>query len=455
MTFALELARQVNGRKHGDVPADVLRAATIPIADTIGVAIAGAGEAPVDKLGIALGELAPGPCTLLGRVEQTSAERAIMLNAMAAHALDFDDSSQVSGAHPSAALLPVALALAEECGCSGLMMIDAYVTGFETMARLGRSVMPAHYERGWHPTSTLGVFGAAAAAARIIKLDHERFATALAIAVSLSGGVKSNFGTDTKPFHAAAAAWKGALAARLAAAGLSAGTDAFEHKHGFFNVFHGVDVCRPEAALEARALSDEFCSPGIAIKQHPCCGSTHSIIDAVLKLRERVRPMPVDRIASVRTRTHVSRLAHTDRPDPRTDSEAKFSLQYVTARAIMDGAIRLDHFRNGAFEDPAVRALMAHTEAEAHKEADPFLGTVTITMNDGEVLEEQASTEFGRDARAPLSSGQLFLKFEDCLRGAGCAGHAAALYGALMDLHARAIRDVAHSVRSCIPPARF
>src|SRR5690606_24064028 len=142
-------------------------------------------------------------------------------------------------------LQPVALALTEELGGSGRMMIDAYVTGFETMTRLGRAVMPAHYERGWHPTSTLGVFGAAAVAARLLRLDDAGFANALAMAVSLASGIKSNFGTETKPLHAAVAAWKGVLAARLTFAGMEASADAFEHRHGFFNVYHGAGICRP------------------------------------------------------------------------------------------------------------------------------------------------------------------------------------------------------------------
>src|SRR5690606_26237680 len=192
-----------------------------------------------------------------------------------------------------------------------------------------------HYMKGWHPTATLGVFGCAAACARLMGLPDERVAVALAIAASLASGIKANFGTMVKPLHVGQCARNGLLAALLARDGFTAGDRPFEHKQGYFNVFNGEGHYDADRILPAWANPLDIVKPGIAIKQYPCCGSTHPALDVALHLARKHKPEP-DEIERVDVWTHTRRLEHTNRPAPQSDLDAKFSVQYCVARALVD-----------------------------------------------------------------------------------------------------------------------
>ena len=172
------------------------------IIDTLGVTLAGAIEPCTTNLlrtpGVAS---APGICTIFGTAQRTSALDATFINGTASHALDYDDFSQPMGGHQSAPLVAPLMALAEERGASGLELLQSYVVGIETEIRLARAVNFYHYDKGWHPTATLGVFGAAAATGHLLKLDAKKLSIALAIAASFASGIKANFGTMVKPLH--------------------------------------------------------------------------------------------------------------------------------------------------------------------------------------------------------------------------------------------------------------
>lgn len=435
MSFAFDLASRVNQIRLDALPPEAIRVATASIADTIGVAVAGASEVAA----LATAEVldlndASGPCLILGRTGRGTALDAALVNGAAAHALDFDDCSTTMGGHPSAPVVPAILALGEEIGASGPQLIEAFVAGVETETRLARGLLPVHYDKGWHPTATLGVFGAAAACGRLMGLDTERLATALAIAVSFACGIKANFGTPTKPLHVGIAARNGLLAALLARQGLSANATAFEQEQGFFEVFNGAGNYDPDAILSGWSDDLELLRPGLAIKQHPCCGSAHSAIDAALKLRARIGKVDRNAIADIRTTTHARRLAHTNRPDPRSNLDAKFSVQYLTLRALVDGQIRLDHFEGNSIQDPAIRGLLGHIEAQAHTGSNEYLGRVAIRFRDGTVLTEEATTPFGRGPLNPMSRDELRMKFEDCAVRAISPRAARRLFDTLMDL---------------------
>lgn len=415
MSFALDLARLVNRLSIDAMPAAAIHVAKFCIADTLGVALAGQDEPVVQITTRTLEvERAPGPCFIFGSDVRGTALDAALINGAAAHALDYDDCSTVMGGHPSAPVVSAVLALAEEVGASGKATIEAFIAGVETEIRLARGLLPHHYEKGWHPTSTLGVFGAAAACARLLKFDDEHLARTLAIAVSLSNGVKANFGTPTKPLHVGTAARGGLMAALLARDGLSANPNAFEQEQGFFDVFNGQGNFNMEAMLADRDGALELLSPGVAIKQHPCCGSAHSAVDAAIKLRKTKGPLKAADIESIETQTHARRLAHTNRPDPRTGLDAKFSVQYVTARALMEGIIRLDHFEGDAFMDPTIRGLLQRTVSRPHNESNEYLGRVLVTLRNGTTLREEAVTPFGRGQDNPMSTDELKDKFMDC-----------------------------------------
>jgi 2-methylcitrate dehydratase PrpD len=210
------------------------------IIDTLGVALAGSAEACTTNLlripGIAE---APGPCTLFGTDRKASALDAAFVNGTASHALDYDDFSEPFGGHQSVPLLAPLVAVAEERRLSGARLIEAYVVGIEAEIRLARAVNFHHYDKGWHPTATLGIFGTVAAVGHLIGMDEARLTVAFAIAASLASGVKANFGTMVKPLHVGQSCRNGVLAVMLAEAGYDANPAALEHKQGFLNAFNG------------------------------------------------------------------------------------------------------------------------------------------------------------------------------------------------------------------------
>src|SRR6201999_4606948 len=170
---------------------------------------------------------------------KTSVLDATLVNGTASHALDYDDVAGVMGGHPSAMLVPSMIALGESLGSSGHDLVLAYVVGYETECRIARGVHFHHYDKGWHPTATLGIFGTVAAASRLLRLTIDQTAVALGLAASFASGLKANFGTMTKPLHVGQASRNGLFAAFMAQRGFTANAGAFEHKQGFLDVFNG------------------------------------------------------------------------------------------------------------------------------------------------------------------------------------------------------------------------
>src|SRR5258705_8779052 len=170
----------------------------------------------------------------------------------------------------------------------------------------------------------------------------------------MASGIKANFGSMTKPFHIGRGARNGLCPALLASEGMTAKLDALEHRQGFFAVYSGAGTFHPDRILAEWATPYDLADPGIAFKRHPCCGSTHPAADAMLHLRAAHHLEP-GRVARIESWTHPRRLAHTNRPDPQSGLDGKFSIQYVLARALMHGIVSLEHFGDDAVRDPAVR----------------------------------------------------------------------------------------------------
>ncbi|MFQ5764176.1 MAG: MmgE/PrpD family protein [Rhodospirillales bacterium] len=419
MTIARELARRIRAFRFADLPDDAIRWARTAILDTVGVALAGSGEDCVSILERTEGiGGAPGPCLVFGRAARTSALDATLINGTASHALDFDDVAPGIGGHPSVPLVPAIVALGEAEGASGEEALTAYVAGYETESRIGRAVNFHHYEKGWHPTPTLGVFGAVAASSRLLGLTEEQTATALGLAASLAAGIKANFGTMTKPLHIGHCGRSGMLAAMLAKEGFTADEGAFEHAHGFFAVFDGADNVDADKVFDGWADPLEVADPGPGLKQFPCCGSTHPSIACALELF-RDEGFEPETVAGIEVLTNPRRLPHTDNPDPKTGLEAKFSIQYAVARALISGRVGFEHFEGDAFNDLAVRALMArvrvgpHPEMGAHSDQQ-FAAEVIVTTHDGRKLAARDDHKIGRGPADPMSRDELWAKFEDC-----------------------------------------
>lgn len=452
MTIAAELATRIHAMRYEDLPGEAIRWAKISLVDTLGCAFAGASEeAPViaRKVLMRAKEGGPGlPSWIWGTHLYALPMDAATINGTAAHALDYDDCNNSIAGHPSVPLLPAILALAEDIGASGRDVILAYVAGFETQGRIGRAVNTHHYQKGWHPTATLGVFGSAAACAKLLRLDAPRTAIALGIAASLAAGLKANFGTMVKPLHAGQCSRNGLYAALMAKEGFDASPEAFEHHHGFFEVFNGKGNYDAAQLFEHWGEPLEILAPGVGLKQYPCCASTHSAIDAMITLRQR-HSLNLDQVERIETITHGSALAHTNRPDPRSALDAKFSVQYCVARALMHGGVTFDHFEEEALRDARVRELLKRITARTHPNPprgmdEHYQGEVVVYTTGG----QQYSARVDQPLRGPQNltpPDRLEAKFKDCAAKALQPGAIARVYDLLQTFET--VSDVRQAAR--------
>lgn len=316
-----------------------------------------------------------GPCTALGGVgpgpRRLAAPGAILANAAPANVLEMDDIHRESVLHPGPVVVPAALAAAEEAGADAGALLDAVVRGYEAMIRVGRALGPAHYAT-WHPTSTCGPFGAAAACASVRGLDREATAHALRLAgTQASGPWQTRHGpvNEAKQLHAARAAHAGWLAAALAAAGATGPDRMLEGPQGFFVAFCPSGV--PTQAEQARVVApgDGWLIEETGFKPWPACRHTHAVIDAALALRARgVEPL---RVRALHLETYAAALAMCDDPLPTTPHAARFSLQHCAAVALLDGPPDLSAFEMPTVIRPDVAALRARVRVAL----DPVRGS--------------------------------------------------------------------------------
>ncbi len=397
-------------------PSAARRRAATALLDTVGVTLAGAAEPASRIVQDVVAAEGRESCTVLGTPARADAAGAALANGTAAHALDFDDMCFVSLAHPSAPLVSAVIAAGESGGARGGALLDAYVVGFEIEARLGRVMNPRHYERGWHPTSTLGTLGAAAAASRLFGLDAVRTAHALAIAASSASGLKENFGTMVKPLHAGLAARNGVLAARLAERGMTASALAIDGPQGFLRAMdsEGDDLAAEVADVGTRW---EILDTGITVKLYPSCAGTHPTIDAILDLRRR-EGLSADMVE--RIDVGVDAITPTvllyDRPA--TGLEAKFSMPFCAAAAMVDGRVGIDTFDAARLDDPRIAAFMRRVRMTVDPALDPDApplteASVRVVLRDGRELTRSAHGARGYPDR-PASDAELGEKFLAC-----------------------------------------
>lgn len=328
-----DLTRQLAGYASGlTLDAIPTRARTVgkqALLDWLGVTIAGAQDPLVGiQLDHARSEGLGGQASLLGLGARGSASQAALINGTAGHALDYDDVHPAVGGHPSVPVAPVALAVAERDGKSGADLLTAFIAGVETEARLG-SLLGDGRDRGWHQTSTVGMFGGAAAAARLLGLDAARTTMAFGIAGTQAAGVMASFGTMCKPFHAGMAAMGGLRAAEWAARGFTGAADIVEHRRGFAAT-HGATY-NEDAALAG--LGEKFFTETILFKHHAACYGTHSAIEAARVIR-RNPAFDLKKVKRVEIRVHRRITAMCDIPKPTTGLEVKFSIRMTTALAL-------------------------------------------------------------------------------------------------------------------------
>ena len=428
------LAHRVATFGEGEVTACGRSLVHAAMADTLGVGLAGAATDPVRILAVALGAKAPGDSLLLGTSDRVNALDAGMLNGVAAHALDFDDGNSLMAGHPSTMLVPAVLALGEELGCAASKVLAGYVAGYEVIVRLSRGINMYHYEKGWHPTSTIGIFGVAAAGARMLGLDPSRTATALGIACSMASGVKANFGTMVKSLHIGHGIRDGLLCAKLAAGGFTANARALEAPQGFLSNFNGIGNFDIAAMLDDVDDALEVNRETNKIKLFACCASTHASVDAALVIRA-AHGIQAEKIDRVLLLLHPRRIPHTDRPQLQEALSGKFSQQYLVARAFVDGDVWLRHFEGEAHRDPKTLALMRRVQVRPAPDGvlpHAFAARIEVRLDDGTLLEGLGGRRnAGVTGEEQLNAPEFWSKFEDCARQALPAAKVRALMDAL------------------------
>ena len=410
------LAEFIGKSRFEDCPPAAVDAARRAITDCLGVMLAGSTE-PAARIVQTVAQAEGGTplCTIVGTGRRTGGVWAALANGTAAHALDFDDTNFAMMGHPSAPVLAAALAAGELGLATGQDLVHAFLLGFEVETTLAEVINPAHYEHGWHATCTLGTLGAAAAASRLLGLDIAQTATALAVAASQASGLKENFGTMTKPFHAGHAARSGVLAALLAREGWTASEQAIEGPQGYLHAFSAGR--REPAALTTLGAPWKITTTGVAVKPYPSCACTHSIIDGALELR-RTHALQPSQIASVVIGVNQAVPNILIHSDPKNGLEAKFSGEFSAAAALIDGRVGIATFGDGKVRDPEVRALMGRVtmvvDPEIPGELERHMWTrVTIRLADGRTLSIGPRQVPGHPGH-PLTPEALEEKFAEC-----------------------------------------
>ncbi len=388
------LAERTRGVAYDRLPEAVRALARQCVLDYYGVALAGAD----DKLvAILLDELAEAggaeEAAIIGHRARLPVLAAALLNGAIGHALDYDDVNLAMPGHPSVAILPALLALAEQRHSSGREVVAAFIAGYETACRIGSALKPGHYNLGFHATGTVGAFGAAAACARLLGLDAETTAQALGIAGTQAAGLKSQFGTMCKPFHAGKAAQNGLLAARLAARGFSSRPDLVECEQGFA-LTHGPDF-RPEKAL-ADPPGGYYILANL-FKYHAACYLTHGPIESARAVRERYSVMP-EQIARITLKLDKSCERVCNIQAPSDGLEAKFSLRQTVAMALagVDTA-SLGAYSAATATDPALVRLRDKVVLDFQDGWPQAAAEIEVALGDGRVLHA------GHDAGIPCA----------------------------------------------------
>jgi 2-methylcitrate dehydratase PrpD len=420
-----DVAAFVHETQASDLPADVVALGKKSILDGLGLALSGSvaesGRLVLRHLET-LG-LGAGPATVIGTALRVAPRFAAFANGVGIHADDYDDTQlavapdRVYGllTHPTAPALPAALAVAELVGADGRATMLAYHLGVEVECKIAEAIDPRHYQTGFHATATCGTFAAAAAGAKLISLDGEAIARALSIAGSQSAGLRENFGTMTKPFHAGRAAESGVVAAQFAELGWTATDKILEAPRGFFRAAGG--------GYDAGAIAGKlgapwtFTDPGISIKPHPSGSLTHPGMTEMLRLigESGIRAAEVKRVRVGTNHNMPNALIHHR---PRNELQAKFSMQFCMAILLLEGRAGLAEFTDEVVLRPDVQAMIEKVEFVVDDEAEragyhKMTTIITIETHDGRTVSGRA--DFGKGSPAhPMSYEEVADKFREC-----------------------------------------
>lgn len=416
--------------RYEDLPEEVLALGAKSILDGLGLALAGSRSTLAPLLERYLTTLCPSPgrSSILGTAQKVPPRFAAFANGAFIHADDYDDtqlatrSDRVYGllTHPTVPVLPAALALSEAGARAGRDLLTAYHVGVEVECKLAEAISPRHYNEGFHTTGTVGVFGSAAACAKLLGLDRLRTAHALGLAASQAGGLRRNFGSMTKPFHAGHAAEAGVVAADLAALGWTAAPDILEGTFGFFQAAGG--GFDPAAVADQLGRPWSLASPGVSIKPFPSGSLTHPAMGELLRLIRTfdLKPSEVERIDVGANSSMVTTLLHHR---PVTGLQAKFSMEFGLAILVLDRKAGLAEYTDAVVQRRDVQELLRrvdfHVDPEAERAGlDKMTSLLSVRLRDGRVVTGRAQFAKGSPAD-PMSYAEVAEKFRGCAAFAG------------------------------------
>jgi 2-methylcitrate dehydratase PrpD len=409
-------------------PAEAVAIGKRCVIDGLGVMLAGSTQAAGRILRTYLQDTdSRAEATAFGPVPfRTGVGSAALLNGTSGHALDWDDTQLATSAdrifglltHPTVPPLAAALAIGEHQHASGREFLEAFLTGFEVECKIAEAIHPSHYKKGFHSSGTVGTFGAAGAVAKLMRLDADKTAHALAIAASMAAGIRVNFGTMTKPLHVGRAAQNGVVAAELAQRGFTGGKNGLDPQWGFLQVFgHGDE-------FDARRIAGKLGNPhaivwpGVSIKPYPCGVLGHPTMDAMRRLviAYDVRP---EQIAAIRVRAGSNMLNPLRYPIAANELEAKFSPAFMVSAIALRRKAGIQEFNDAFVQSAPVQEMMRKvervfdTDIEA-KGWEKIRSTVEVDLTDGRTLVEHADERYRGGPDLPFTRDELYEKFNDC-----------------------------------------
>jgi 2-methylcitrate dehydratase PrpD len=423
------LAHFIAASRWEDIPAPVREDSSRALLNFVAAALGGSQDEAIGRAAAVLGPFSgPAQATVIGRSERYDMLTAAFLNAASGNVLDFDDTHPPTVIHPTSPVAPVLLALAETQRLSGAELLHALVLGIEVACRLGNAVTLQHYIRGWHGTSTCGAVGAAAAAAKALRLDAERTAWALGHGANQACGLIESLGSMAKSVSVGNAARNGLLSALLAQARYSASTQTLEGPRGFIRVLgEGPDPTALTADLGSR-----WEAAANRLKPYPSGVVLHAVVDACLALRSRHGIDPA-RIRTVRAHGHPLLRQRADRPQPRAGREAAVSIQHTAAVCFLHAQAGVEQYAVAVVQDSAIRAL----GDRVHVEDDARIGVeavrVEVELDDGSRHETYVEHASGSAAR-PMSDAELAAKVASLARWRGWRGSVEALIASIRRL---------------------
>ena len=401
-----QLADFVLNSRFEDIPEAVRQEAIRTLLNWIGVAVGGCRHESVDIVLETLGTGA-GPASILGRKEKTDGLSAALVNGISSHVFDFDDTHLATAIHPAGPVLAAILPLAEQKEISGAELLHAMILGIDVTCRLGQSVSPEHYSVGWHISGTAGIFGAAAAASRLLGHTPQQTRWALGLAATQSSGLREMFGSMCKSFHVGNAAKNGLFSAMLAGKGFTSSEQGVEAKRGWANTLS----TKQDFSFISDGLGEKFLIMENSYKPFACGVVVHPGIDGCIQLRDEHGLTPDD-IEAIELRVHPLVLELTGKDSPKTGLEGKFSIYHACAIAIQHGKGGETEFSDEAVNDAIAVALRQKVKPQIDKSVRADAMAITIKTKDGRTLEKYVKKALG-SLENPISDAQMDEKARD------------------------------------------